>query len=295
MDVDVHGPDRSWDFAAAPPGQAPGVSSMVGYRALDVPEMIHRGLPSSRLTFIVALDDGVEAVASGADVARARPAPLVLAGLHMAPSLVRQQRGQAGVQLALHPLAARVVLGVPAAELSVTEFDGTHVLGRWATDLPERLAEASTWNKRFELVTAELGRRQAANRSRHGVRPELRYAWQLLERSAGTAPIAHVATRVGLGSRQLATLFHREVGRSPKQVAGLMRFDRAVAVIAAGARESRHVDLADCALRAGYTDQAHLAREFKRFAGTSPSQWIAEELRNVQDGGHHAPAQWAYD
>jgi hypothetical protein len=34
---------------------------MVGYRALEVSETVHRGMPSSMLTFIVSLDDGVEA------------------------------------------------------------------------------------------------------------------------------------------------------------------------------------------------------------------------------------------
>ena len=34
---------------------------MVGYRALDVPDTVHRGMPSSTLTFIVSLDEGVEA------------------------------------------------------------------------------------------------------------------------------------------------------------------------------------------------------------------------------------------
>jgi hypothetical protein len=37
---------------------------MVGYRALDNPGELHRGMPSSTLTFIVSLDDGVEAAES---------------------------------------------------------------------------------------------------------------------------------------------------------------------------------------------------------------------------------------
>jgi hypothetical protein len=58
-DADDHAP--AWEFVVAPPRSAPGVVSMVGYRAVDVPDAVHRGLPSSLLTFMVSLDDGVEA------------------------------------------------------------------------------------------------------------------------------------------------------------------------------------------------------------------------------------------
>lgn len=115
---------RSWEFVVAPPRSAPGVASMVGYRALEVPETVHRGLPSSALTFIVSLDDGVEAASDADALAGTRPTPLVLGGLHVHASHVRQRRGQAGVQLAVHPLAARALFGVPSAELSVIDYDG---------------------------------------------------------------------------------------------------------------------------------------------------------------------------
>ena len=87
---------------------------MVGYRALDVPEGVHRGMPSSMLTFIVSLDDGVEAADSADALLTARPNPLIIGGLRVRASHVRQRRGQAGVQLAVHPLAARDCSACPA-------------------------------------------------------------------------------------------------------------------------------------------------------------------------------------
>jgi hypothetical protein len=103
---------------------------MGGYRALKTPGEVHRGMPSSTLTFIVSLDDGVEAAETAEALPAARPNPLLLGGLQVQAAHVRQRRGQAGVQLAVRPLAARALFGMPGAELSPTAVDGTTVLGR---------------------------------------------------------------------------------------------------------------------------------------------------------------------
>lgn len=283
-----------WDFAAAPPGSAPGVTSMVGYRALAAPEQVHRGMPSSRLTFILALDDGVEAAGSEAALDQVRPCPVIISGLHTAASYVKQRRTQAGVQIALHPLAARAVLGAPAAELPVSDFDGQDRLGLWAIELHEQLCETEDWGSRFRLVRERLIRRQ----DRHGhppLRPELLGAWDLLERSRGRVPVAEVASTVGLSSRHLGTLFRQELGRSPKQVAGLMRFENATACLASQVRHHGRTDLARIAADAGFSDQAHLTREFSRYAGVGPSVWIHEEFRNIQDGAYRRTEDGDHD
>lgn len=286
--------DRGSEYHVAPPHSAPGVTSMVGYRTLDVPETVHRGMPSALLTFIVSLDDGVEAGDTAGALAVARPNPLLLSGLHVQASHVRQRRGQAGVQLAVHPLAARALFGVPSAELPVAEYDATAVLDRGCRELHDRVTEAPGWPDVFALVARYLiearGRRESAS-----VRPEVAHAWHLLERSRGRIPVGAVAEAVGVSARHLTTLFGQEVGRSPKTVAMLMRFQHATARIAASARRYGRVDLAGVAAAAGYSDQAHLTREFVRFAGVPPRRWLADEFRNIQDGGHSFGAQWDHD
>jgi AraC-like DNA-binding protein len=285
---------RAWEFVTAPPRSAPGVSSMVGYRALETPGDVHRGMPSSTLAFIVSLDAGVEAAETAEALAVARPNPLVLGGLQVRAAHVRQRRGQAGVQLAVHPLAARALFGMPSAELSPAGFDGTIVLGRRGVELVERVGDTGRWSDAFALIAKYLG--DARERRDHStVRPDVAYAWHLLQRSRGRAPVSAVADRVGLSPRHLATLFQREVGRSPKTVAMLMRFEHATARIAESVRRRVPIDLAAVAMDTGYSDQAHLSREFVRFAGAPPRRWVAEEFRNIQDGGHSFGSDCEHD
>ncbi|HET9889947.1 MAG TPA: helix-turn-helix domain-containing protein [Mycobacterium sp.] len=267
---------------------------MVGYRALDVPEVVHRGMPSSMLTFIVSLDDGVEAGDTLSALAVARPNPLLLGGLHLQASHVRQRRGQAGVQLAVHPLASRALFGLPCAELPIGEYDAAAVLDRDVLELHQRVTEAHGWPDVFALVARYL---VAARRRRDGttVRPEVAYAWHLLERSQGRMSIADAAETVGVTTRHLTTLFRQEVGHAPKTVARLMRFQHTTARIADSARRHGRVDLARIAAATGYSDQAHLTRDFVRFTGVPPRRWLAEEFRNIQDGGHSFGAQSEHD
>jgi AraC-like DNA-binding protein len=209
-------------------------------------------------------------------------------------SHVRQRRGQAGIQLAVHPLASRALFGVPSAELSVTDFDGATMLGRRAMQLRDRVAETHRWPDAFTLVSEYLVN---ARLRRDGVtvRPEVAYAWRLLERAQGRLAVSVMAARVGVSERHLMTLFRREVGRSPKTVAMLMRFEHATAAISESLRRRGRVDLAAVAADTGYYDQAHLSREFVRFAGVPPRRWLTEEFRNIQDGGHSFGSHWEHD
>ena len=109
-------------------------------------------------------------------------------------------------------------------------------------------------------------------------RAEIGQALARLTRGAG---VAEVADEVGYSRRHLGGLLRAEVGLTPKEYQRVARFERSRALVMAAAAAGR-VSLADVAARAGYADQAHLAREWVRLAGCPPSTWMAEELPFVQ-------------
>lgn len=279
----------AWDFAAAPSCPVPGICSMVGYRAVEVPATVHAGLPSAQLTVVISLDEGVRASFDAAALPTTAAKRMLAAGLHTRPSHVEQRTGDAGIQLAVHPLAARSLFGVPAAAIAEIDVDGTELWGGRATELVDALtATDSGWHAAFERVTGVLGG-QYARIDAPLVRPEVWQAWDLLSRSAGRMPVATVARAAGVSTRHLATLFRAEVGLSPKTVARLMRFETVIGALGRAVRIQRPIDLARIAVHCGYADQAHLTREFTGFAGTAPTRWLRDEFRNLQDGGHHRP------
>jgi AraC-like DNA-binding protein len=265
------------------------VVSAVGYRSPVPDHPVHYGLPSPYLTVIFSLDDGVESASDRATLGAATPDPIVAAGLHPRTSYVRQRSGQCGIQLAVHPLACRSLFGLPAVELSVTDYDGRDVLGRAAAITQDRLTESRDWADAFRLVGSHLTG-SLADRRRADVRSEVRHAWHLLQHSEGRMPISEVARTVGVTPRHLGTLFSAELGSSPKTVAQLFRFHRAVGEVHRALGRHGRVELAAVAARAGYADQAHLTRDFVQRLGVPPSRWIAEEFRNLQDHAFRAGA-----
>jgi AraC-like DNA-binding protein len=301
-------------FVQAPGDPTGAVVTAVGYETVAAAPRDHRGLPSPFLTFIVTLDEPVVIAERGGE----RGLDVVVAGLSTEVEMVRMPERQSGLQAAVHPLAARRLFGLPAGEIARMSLEGEDVLGRTAPRLRERLAEAADWDERFAIFGAEMRLERGADApppgNVPGPRPEVVEAWRLLTLSRGRMRIGELAERVYLSRRRLSTLFDAELGVSPKEAARTMRFTHAVTRIgeavrsggsprreAEGARRgeeaaapprSAFLDLARIAAECGFADQSHLDREFRAFAGISPTGWIAEEFPNIQAGGHRYARDW---
>lgn len=291
------------EFASIGTAAMPGVRSGTAYRATGLEPGLHRGMPSTTLTFILSLDGPVLGGRTPEDVGTpaGQRADVVLAGMHTTPVAIAQPRRQEGIQLQLDPLAARDLFGVRAADL-VGGFDGLEVLGSRGAELWEQVGSASSWTRRRTVIEQALrrwssqtagmpGMRGSAGArgttGKHGaVRPEVAEAWRLILGSHGRIRMDDLATRVALSSRQLRTEFTRELGIGPTRARRLARFASALAMTATAVHHGRTPHLADIAAETGYADHAHLTREFGTFAGLSPTAWIHEERRNLQAGGH---------
>jgi AraC-like DNA-binding protein len=259
------------------------VAWYAGYRQRGLPPALHRGLPSPFLTLIFTLDEPL--------VMMAHPDPrqppgefgALLGGLHSAPALITHDGAQSGIQVALRPLGARVLLGLPAGELAEIDVPADAVLGAACAELTERAAAAAGWPERFAILDEILLRLTARSSGATSVAPEVGWAWRRLLESGGTVHVADLAAGAGWSGRHLASRFRAEIGLTPKAAARVIRFTGARALLVRQAVAGR-CRLADVAAACGYFDQAHLAREFRALAGCPPSQWITEEFRNIQAG-----------
>ncbi|MFB4281289.1 DUF6597 domain-containing transcriptional factor [Nonomuraea sp. MTCD27] len=81
--------------------------------------------------------------------------------------------------------------------------------------------------------------------------------------------VAEVAWDLGFSERQLQRRSVMSFGYAPKTLQRIVRFQHALRLARAG------VPLAEVAVMAGYTDQAHLANDVKRLSGVSMSRLVS--------------------
>ncbi|WBS02579.1 helix-turn-helix domain-containing protein [Pseudoduganella sp. SL102] len=214
---------------------------------------VHRVLPDNCVD-ILWQDDGRQAYA---------------VGMMSASFVVPAARPVRTVAVRFRPGAAGAFLGAPLHPLTDTRAQLADLWGRspadrlddalWTDDLTDR--------QRIALVERELMRRLAVADGAPAVSLGLR-AVAALEASHGALPVEALADTLRVARQHLALQFRQQVGIAPKLFARICRFRRALELLR---DPSRNGDLASLAADCGYFDQSHLVRDFRDFAGSTPT------------------------
>lgn len=162
---------------------------------------------------------------------------------------------------------AAALLRQPLEEFGNATVDLDAVLGRRAglDRLCDRLAGASDHAQRIRLVEDLL--LALAGDARPD--PLVSAAVALIERTQASLRIEELTRRIGLSQSALERRFRRLVGTSPRRFASLVRLQNVVRLREAGA------DLTTIAHAAGYSDQPHFIKDFKRFTGVAPGAFFS--------------------
>lgn len=103
----------------------------------------------------------------------------------------------------------------------------------------------------------------------------------LLLRSGGEEPVTRLAAAVGLSPRHFRRRFRAAVGLTPKELARLRRVRASATGLVQG--EQSAVTWVDLAAEHGYSDQAHLVREYRSLLGLTPSGF-GRHVRRIEHG-----------
>lgn len=164
-----------------------------------------------------------------------------------------------GVELA--PGAAGLLFAGSATELAERHTSLDDLWGADAERLRDRVASAASLEGALDVLESVLMQRLPRVR---GVHPAIARALDSMASASDRVGPAVAAS--GLSHRAFIERFRGEVGLAPKQFARARRLARATAAL--GSERS----LAAVALVTGFSDQAHMTREFADMAGVSPAE-----------------------
>ncbi len=146
--------------------------------------------------------------------------------------------------------------------------------GARGNQLREQLLAAGGGEAVFRVLESALTARIVDPRPMHPA-----VAAALASRRGARVPsrVAEIERDAGYSAKHFIALFRAAVGLTPKHYCRVLRFNTAVRCLASAKGEN----LADLAASAGYADQPHMTREFRDFAGVTPTQYQPRSLSGI--------------
>ncbi len=219
--------------------------------------------PSGAVEIVINLTDGELRCYDPEHATVRRMRAPVLTGVFERAFVVdtAQQRSMAGVRF--KPGAAWRLLGAPVSAFTNDHADLAVMLGPEAAHLADRMANARSLTARLRMLHDAL-----AGRLRRQSHPAVSWAVQQLCDHYADVRIGALVDESGLSGRRFNEVFAREVGLTPKAFLRVRRFRAALTHLGAlGCRRTGSEVAAAC----GYSDEAHLIRDFRGFSGLTPA------------------------
>jgi AraC-like DNA-binding protein len=279
MQVIRHHSERGcWEMAFAPPHpQLAGmVDTYIGYDERDTAFTRRHELPGLNAVMIVNLGDPITIVDTAGFVLPVGSGCGFIAGLSEAYAVSETGGNQRGLQVMFTPQGARRFFRLPMHELTNRVFLLPDLLGPTAAaDLVEHLQAANDWSACFARLDAAIAAR-IATRDEIDLAGIHATGWALRQivRHHGQMPVETLAAEMGCSRKHLAALFRDHVGLSPKTTAVLLRFRHVLRMI-----DAAPASWTELAQAAGYYDQAHFNRDFRRMTGCTPGDYLAARLQ----------------
>lgn len=192
---------------------------------------------------------------------------LTVIGPSAAPALVPLSGHMEALAVTLQPGAAATLLGLPADQIAGLAVPAEQLWTRRDAQDLERATDAVDDAARAQSIQRALLRR--LQRAPGSDTRAARHAWRLLSDRAGRLPVRELAAAVGLGERRLQQLFATSFGLSPRTCGRVMRLHACLRAL----RQQPGPAWAALALDAGFSDQSHLANEFRALLGCTPGEF----------------------
>ncbi len=169
------------------------------------------------------------------------------------------------------------LFGIPASSFSERFEDMEAVLGSYFCEYCSKLRETNDTGQQIALTRSYLLKQLQKN---HPEQTYLNYAADIIREMNNIVRIEELPGKVYISRRQLEREFMQKIGVTPKQYLRIARLNAINRYLQANTNQS----LGALSYETGFSDQAHLTREFKSLVGVPPAKFrdaIEQYIVNV--------------
>lgn len=269
MKTDNEAPDaRSPFLQMVPPALSGLVSRIICYESDGVVGAGDREIASFVVPIIICFADPFRIAFDRGAVSADRIGSFV-SGLHPGYVDIGYEGPVSCVQINLTPIGARLFFERPMCAFATRLVPLEDVGDRRLNDLRGWLSDARSGAERLRIASSFMEHHLLGR----AVKGEISFIWSEIQRSRGDLRIDRLTDQLGWSRKRLVAHARDAFGMTPKRLARVARFQHATRL----AQSVPRVDWAGIAATCGYSDQAHLVREFNALAGETPERWSSRQ------------------
>lgn len=238
----------------------------------SIPVKSYAPKPEQGITFFPKGFVSIEDVGAGNDT----PAPKVsVFGQQVTRYNFHLSQEYLMLRVHFHPGALYQLLGIPLHEFTGRYADATEVINREVERINDRLGACVNYTQMIDIVETYLIYKLRKVRTDNCLIDRVAAC---MYASPSKISLDYLASQACLSPRQFNRKFNERIGVGPKLYSRIIRFYRAYQY------KEMHpsADWLTIAVLFDYSDYQHLVKDFKEFAGVTPTAWIQEDNRSPE-------------
>jgi len=169
------------------------------------------------------------------------------------------------------PSGIQQLLGIPAGMLRDNIISTAYLFGKQGQELNEKLMEAFSIRDKLRLLN--LFFTKLALKRTHPGDLIVQASVNSIVKNKGLISLNQLVKLTGYTERHIERKFIEAIGIPPKRFGNIIKLHHFLKHLK---NQSNNANLTAIAYEAGYADQSHLIKEFKKFTGMTPKTYIHE-------------------
>lgn len=167
------------------------------------------------------------------------------------------------------PSGINQLMGIPAYKLRDYIIQTEYIFGKQVTDLQEKLSEKAYNQDKLILLNGFFIK--IVNGRRYPVNPIIQASIKLIIQRKGLVSVNQLVKYTGYTERHIERKYIESIGLNPKMFSNIVKLHSFLRYLK---EKHAHILVTGLAYEAGYSDHSHLVKEFRKYTGMTPKEYI---------------------